>query len=161
MSLDDDLELFETLRARLLSKLDAREEELAVEVAKAKDAKRRVSGRGRRGEASAPGEGTQGNRVLVWLLDNPGPHTPGEIASGVGLARTSVNQALVALHGAGLIERPWRGVYRHVDTAVRLLPPHEPVAPPPEQIHGPTRETPADRLRRMEKARAAQPLGRS
>jgi hypothetical protein len=83
-----------------------------------------------------------------------------EIAEGVSLSRPALSQVLLALHGAGLIERPWRGVYR--------IPVKEPLALPaaraaaqdhqpteePHETKRPRRETSADRLRRMQQARS-------
>jgi hypothetical protein len=156
--IQEDVALFQILRQRLLVRLDAHEEDLRSQLEKARDAKRDVSGRGRRGTAAEPGAGTHGDRVLAWLRANPGRHPIAEIANAARLDRASVSQVLVTLLGAQLIARPARGLYEVPGPC--LLPAHDVTGTPGGSTDRsappdgpPRRETPADRMRRMRNAR--------
>lgn len=156
--LDDDVALFQILRKRLVARLDQREEDLRSSLKKAQEAKRDILGRGARGSASAPGDGTHGDRVLAWLRANPGRRAIAEIAAGTGLERLQVNQVLIALHGARLVRRPARGLYEAAPAGPPLLPAHRAESTPtvhPSAEEPRRLETPADRMRRMQKARGA------
>lgn len=152
--LDEDVALFKKLRERLLDRIEEQAEDLRASLKKAQDTKRDVLGQGAKGTASAPGQGTHGERVLAWLRANPGRRSIAEISAGAGLDRMQANQVLIVLHGARLIRRPARGLYEA--NGPPLLMPHkaevEPSADPPADAP-PRRETPADRMKRM---RAAQ-----
>ncbi len=166
MGLEDDVALFKELRERLLGRIEDEEASLRERLDRTREAKRDVSGRGRRGSATEPGKGTQGDRILVWLRANPGRRTVAEIAAGAGMSRASANQALLALVAHRLVARSARGLYEVAGP--RQLPAHEEQEPaepeepavredpPPARALDegpPRRETPADRLRRMQKAR--------
>ena len=130
-------------RAEMLAELDAEEARLRAELARIQETRLSlgVSASPRARSPREPGEASVAGKIVAWLGDNPGDHRATDIAVGVGFPTQETATNLSRLRTIGKIERTERGRYQAL-------------TPRPTPVEVPRRETPADRMARMNGARA-------
>lgn len=100
-------------RDALLGELETEATKLRERLAEIETARRTLLG-GRVPAGTSAAGPTRGARatVLAWLRDNPGQHTPEDVAKGTAIEPAQARSALLGLHGDGHVARPAREARR-------------------------------------------------
>jgi len=127
-------------RDAMIAKIDTRMEAVRAELAELEEARQTLVGGAPRAPRTAPLT-EDVSKVIAWLAEHAGPRQILEVANGLRIDASVARAALGAAFRAEKIERVSRGVYRAAAVSRPAL----------EET--PKRETPADRMARVQNAR--------
>ena len=149
-----DVDAFLAQREQFLADLDAEDVRLHAALAKIAEARRTLRGSPApvAGRTRASATGNKG-QALAWLREHPGPQRPCAVADALGCSNVAASHLLAELVKDGEVEKLGRGSFQAITAPFDAPAAPAPVEAPRVVDELPRRETPADRMRRVEGSR--------